>query len=162
MGKGRASTKRWLLLAWRWMPRWAQRLASLIVRPRYQVAVAAYIFDPEGRLLLCHHTYRRQFPWGLPGGDLQPGEDPEAAIRREVREETGLRVRVARLLCVENSSEFRHVGLIYLCEGVRGAFVPNEEVDRIQYFDLRSLPELWPDEAAALRRVLRIVAEELK
>ncbi len=152
--------KRLLLFIWRWMPRWMQRLASLVVRPRYQVAVAAYIFDGEGKLLLCRHTYRRDYPWGLPGGDLQPGEDPAEAVRREVREETGLRVRDARLLFVENSSGCRHVGLVYLCSGVSGEFAANEEISRIQYFDVDALPELWPDEAAAVRRVLKILAEE--
>lgn len=60
--------------------------------------VGAIIFDAADRLLLVQ---RGRPPgmgsWSLPGGRLEPGESDEAGVRREVLEETGLRVRVGRL-----------------------------------------------------------------
>ncbi|MEW9553467.1 NUDIX hydrolase [Nonomuraea sp. NPDC050783] len=55
--------------------------------------VGAIILDPSGRILLI----KRGHPpgeglWSIPGGRLEPGESDEAALRREVLEETGLRV----------------------------------------------------------------------
>ncbi|MBB6546218.1 NUDIX hydrolase [Nonomuraea rubra] len=60
--------------------------------------VGAIIFDASGRLLLVQ---RGRPPgkglWSVPGGRLEPGESDEAGVRREVLEETGLRVEVGRL-----------------------------------------------------------------
>lgn len=125
------SMKRILLAIWRLLPFWVQRLAATILRPRYQAAVGALIFNDQGQLLLCKHTYRRLQPWGLPGGDLKFGEDPVDGIKREVFEETGLMVQAVRLLLVENSTEIHHIALTYLCTGISGVFVLNEEVSGI-------------------------------
>ncbi len=74
--------KKVLLKIWRLMPPWMERIASAIIRPRYQVAAGAIILNEQGQLLLCEHTYRRQNPWGLPGGGINFGEDPAEAVRR--------------------------------------------------------------------------------
>jgi len=147
--------RRFLLFVWRWLPGPLQQLAAFLIRPRYPVAVAAVILNPQGQLLLCEHTYRRGHPWGLPGGDIKPGEDPEAAIRREVREETGLEVDQVDLLFVENSSLIRHIGIVFRCHGARGAFVPNDEVSSIRYFDLDALPDFFPAQGETIARILQ-------
>jgi 8-oxo-dGTP pyrophosphatase MutT (NUDIX family) len=147
--------KRWLLALWRWMPFWMQRVASFFVRPRYAVSVGAVVLNEQGRLLLCHHTYRGGFPWGLPGGDVQPGEEPDEAVRRELWEETGLRAGRVELLFIENNREYRQISLTYLCQEVSGTFLPNEEVSRIQYFDPQVLPPLLPFQQVTIERALR-------
>jgi 8-oxo-dGTP diphosphatase len=67
---------------------------SVDPRPRVP-CVGAVVRDDAGRLLLIR---RGQEPsrglWSLPGGRVEPGETLEAAVVREVREETGLDVRV--------------------------------------------------------------------
>lgn len=66
-----------------------------------QALCGGAVVTDGGRLLL---VLRRNDPgrglWSLPGGRVEPGETVEAAVRREVREETGLDVRVGRLLGV--------------------------------------------------------------
>jgi ADP-ribose pyrophosphatase YjhB (NUDIX family) len=66
--------------------------------------VAAYgvITDDEGRMLLAHWNEGRHSAWTLPGGGLEDGEDPEHAVRREIREETGYRAAVAGLLGIHS------------------------------------------------------------
>jgi len=64
------------------------------VRP----AVSAVIFDRRGRLLLQQRSDGGQ--WGLPGGSVEIGESVLDAVAREVHEETGLIVKVRRLIGV--------------------------------------------------------------
>jgi ADP-ribose pyrophosphatase YjhB (NUDIX family) len=49
-------------------------------------AAGGYVLNPEGRLLV----FFRRGSWDLPKGKIDPGETPEQAALREVREETGL------------------------------------------------------------------------
>jgi 8-oxo-dGTP diphosphatase len=59
----------------------------------------AVITDSDGRLLLIRRGHEPEAGlWSLPGGRVEPGETGAQAMIREVREETGLRVRPVRLL----------------------------------------------------------------
>jgi 8-oxo-dGTP diphosphatase len=61
--------------------------------------VGAIITDSGGRLLLIRRGHEPgRGLWSVPGGRIDPGESDEAAVIREVREETGLSVRVGRLV----------------------------------------------------------------
>lgn len=65
--------------------------------------VAAYaVVERRGKLLLTHWRRGHLHGWTLPGGGLEPGEDPEDAVVREVLEETGLEARVGKLIGVDS------------------------------------------------------------
>jgi 8-oxo-dGTP diphosphatase len=56
--------------------------------------VGAVVHDADGRLLLIRRGHAPHVGlWSLPGGRVEPGESAEAAVVREVLEETALRVR---------------------------------------------------------------------
>ncbi len=63
-----------------------------------KLGCSAALFDDEGRILLTKRSDNGQ--WCLPGGGVEPGESVEEACLREVWEETGLTVRVKRLVGV--------------------------------------------------------------
>jgi ADP-ribose pyrophosphatase YjhB (NUDIX family) len=67
-----------------------------------RVAAYAVIVDDDDRLLLAHWNEGRRAAWTMPGGGLEPGEDPESAARREVKEETGYRVEIEGLLGIHS------------------------------------------------------------
>jgi len=59
--------------------------------------VGAVVFDDLGRLLLVQRARPpAQGRWSLPGGRVEPGEEAMTAIKREVREETGLIIEIIR------------------------------------------------------------------
>src|SRR5829696_6147429 len=63
-----------------------------------RLGCSAAIFDQQQRILLTRRTDNGQ--WCLPGGRMESGESAAEACEREVFEETGLRVRVKRLVAV--------------------------------------------------------------
>jgi 8-oxo-dGTP pyrophosphatase MutT (NUDIX family) len=56
---------------------------------RYCLVATAYVVRGDKTLLLKH---RKLGMWLPPGGHVEPGETPDEAVRREVREETGLEI----------------------------------------------------------------------
>ncbi|HAV76247.1 MAG TPA: NUDIX hydrolase [Anaerolineae bacterium] len=65
---------------------------------KLRIGCSAAIFDEQGRILLTKRTDNDQ--WCLPGGGMDSGESAAEACEREVFEETGLSVRVKRLVGV--------------------------------------------------------------
>lgn len=152
--------KKTLLQIWRIFPAWLQDILSRIIRPLFQVFVAAVMFDEDKKILLVKSTYQRFHPWGLPGGSLEYGEHPEKAVIREVLEETGLNICIERFLLV-NSWRPDRVGLYYLCRIVDGTFHPSEEVSEFSYFSLEDLPDIRPIDVGMIKRLHGMVDHEL-
>ena len=68
--------------------------------PRIPASAGGLIFDHRGRLLILKPNYKKG--WTIPGGQIDAtGESPWEACRREIREECGLEVAEARLVCVD-------------------------------------------------------------
>jgi len=57
---------------------------------RIREAARAVVLDPDGRILLASFQFPDKLFWATPGGGLDEGETHEAAVLRELAEETGL------------------------------------------------------------------------
>jgi 8-oxo-dGTP pyrophosphatase MutT (NUDIX family) len=69
------------------------------------VGAAAVVFDPtRTKILLTQRSDNGQ--WCLPGGHMESGESAAEACQRETLEETGLQVRVKRLIGVYSSPDY--------------------------------------------------------
>lgn len=105
----------------------------------FRVSVSALIFDGE-RVLLAH---RRAIDWwNLPGGALDPGETVDEALRREVREETGLHVEVGQLVGVYSKPLKQEIVLSFRCQVSADPpeHIRDDDIDESRYFALQALP----------------------
>jgi 8-oxo-dGTP diphosphatase len=115
------------------------------------VGAMALIEDRQGRVLVLEHTYRRVLPWGLPGGWLKHAESPEAGLAREVFEETGLRVRVDRLLAADFWGNSQ-LDLLYRCTVESGTYQSSDETGSHRWVSINQLPPLLPNQNGLLRK----------
>ena len=105
----------------------------------FKIGTFAIIFNDKKEVLLCH---RRDFDlWNLPGGKLEEKESPWDGAVRETKEETGLDVRVDKLIGVYNKPDQNEIVFSFLCSVIKGKLILNEEADKIEYFNPSNLPQ---------------------
>lgn len=119
---------------------------ELIMMP----TVAAIIFDASGAVLLQKRSDNGN--WGIPGGMIEPGEEPAEAIVREVHEETGLWVVPERITGVyggksqvgqyPNGDQYAMTNITFECKIIGGTLTPDgDETLELRYFPTDALPE---------------------
>ena len=113
-----------------------------LVLPKVQehlMVAQAIVCGDDGILLAVRCDLRG---WELSGGKVEPGETAEAAVCREVLEETGLIVEVERHVGDYVRTGFRpHTARVYLCRPVGGALRSNRETLDLRWFSVDALPD---------------------
>lgn len=117
---------------------------------RFQAAIVR----DESILLIQHHSISAdRYYWVIPGGGIEAGESEIACVRREAREETGLEVRVERLLVDARvpAGRFYQREKTFLCTPIGGVAAPgvepeeaaaNFEITAVRWFALAD-PRGW-------------------
>jgi len=120
--------------------------------------VHGVILSEQGVLLSVRSDLRG---WELPGGNVEPGEAEEAALRREILEETGLEVAVERFVGDYVRTGFApHTARVYRCRPVRGEPTPSSETPLVRWFPPDAVPDtLFPWYRAPLADALAELAE---
>ncbi|MBN1966188.1 MAG: NUDIX hydrolase [Anaerolineae bacterium] len=131
---------------------WVYRLRQA----RYTVGAVGVVFDDDGRILLLEHVFHPYYPWGLPGGWVDRREDPAAAVERELREETGLDVRVISPLSITIGMFPDHLDLTYLCHCAGGQVRLSGEILAYAWVDPDDLPDLFTTQQRAIAQAMRL------
>jgi ADP-ribose pyrophosphatase YjhB (NUDIX family) len=124
------------------------------LRRRFRIpiyGVSAILRDAEGRVLLVRHSYGPD-SWALPGGGHRRAEDPELAVRLEIREELGIGIEALEAIATlqETISGAPHTASLF-AGIVTGEPRPDgREVIEARFFAYSEMPVL-PDGPSRVR-----------
>lgn len=115
----------------------------------YLPGVSAVVLDDQGQVLLNRRVDNGR--WSIIGGIPEPGEQPAAAVVREVQEETAVDCVPERVLCVQtlepivypNGDVCQFMDICFHCRAVGGeARVNDDESLAVRWFPMDALPDL--------------------
>jgi mutator protein MutT len=141
-----------LATIWRRAPKSVRRWTMRLSHPRFGATAAGVITDKQGRVLLLEHRFRAGSGWGLPGGFLQAGEQPEAALRRELNEEVGLKIDDLELFIVRVFRRPKQLEIAFVATTSGNAKPQSMEINRLGWFAIDELPTGLPEDQIGLIR----------
>jgi 8-oxo-dGTP diphosphatase len=137
-------------------------LVHMVMRmqPRFTVGVNAVVLDESReRVLLVEHVFHGKYPWGLPGGWINRGEDPARTAEREVLEETNLRVQAVHPLIVRRAMRrSTHLDVVFLCEldGPGQNIRLNHELLSYRWAAPDALPPIMDEQVQAIEKAWEV------
>jgi 8-oxo-dGTP diphosphatase len=129
---------------WRALPARVRRWSMRLTQARFTVTAGALVFNDAGEVLLLKHRFRMGSGWGIPGGFLELGEQPDEALRRELREEIGLEVERVEIVTTRAFKKPRQVEIVFRCHANADVKPRTIEVEESGWFSLHSLPNGLP------------------
>ena len=142
---------------WRRLPGPARHRLMRFGHRRFTATAGVLIFDDEGRILLLEHVFRPDSGWGIPGGFLNRGEQPEEGMRRELREEVGLELDSVELLSTRSLHRPRQIEIYFRAKAIGTPQPRSFEIKRAEWFPLDALPEeLSTDQRQMIQRAIAV------
>jgi ADP-ribose pyrophosphatase YjhB (NUDIX family) len=113
---------------------------------KFTVSVTAVVLNNDGKILLLDHVLRPHSGWGIPGGFINYGEQPEDAIRRELREETDLELDGLEMVWMRTVHS--HVEIVFRARSRGELKVGSAEIHSAGWF----FPAEMPAEMSAVQK----------
>lgn len=104
----------------------------------FTVSAGALITNSKNEILLLDHVLRPKNGWGIPGGFMNHGEQPEQAAAREVMEEVGLELTNVKMLRARTTG--RHIEILFSAEAEGEPEVLSREIKSAGWFALDKIP----------------------
>jgi ADP-ribose pyrophosphatase YjhB (NUDIX family) len=123
---------------WKVLPKQARTFITRTLQVTFTVSVTGVVTNESGEVLLLDHLIRPNSGWGPPGGFIMRGEQPETALRREIKEETTLDLR--NVMLVRTRTFKRHVEIIFAAEAVGQAKAVSKEIRSLKWFAIDEMP----------------------
>jgi ADP-ribose pyrophosphatase YjhB (NUDIX family) len=114
----------------------------LLTQQRFTASAAVVITNGGGKVLLLEHVLRPRSGWGMPGGFLERGEQPDDGIRREIREETG--IDLVGLKNIRTRTIGSHIEFIFSATTPADPAFISREIIQWKWFDPADLPKGLP------------------
>lgn len=115
--------------------------------PTPKVDIRGFVLNEKDEILLAKESVDGK--WTIPGGWADIGSTPSEIAKKEIWEETGLEVKVARLLAVYDKQVHPHppepyyiYKLIFLCQITGGELKPGFDMLGADFFPMNELPDL--------------------
>ena len=109
------------------------------MKNRFKIGAFGIILDNKKRVLLCH---RKDYDlWNLPGGIVEINESPWEGVIREIKEETGLKAKIHKLVGIYYKPQKNEIVFSFACKVVSGKIRLNNEADKIKYFEINKIPK---------------------
>ena len=133
---------------WKILPTGVRLKIVRTTQTKFTVSVAVVITNERNEVLILNHVLRPFSGWGMPGGFIDRAEQPEAAIRREIREETGIELEDLRMFRVRTVNT--HVEILFLAKAIGTPEVKSREIIELNWFAIDELPEKMSREQKAI------------
>jgi 8-oxo-dGTP diphosphatase len=146
----RCVLQKFIARVWRALPSRVRRWSMRATQTRFTVTAGALIFNDSGQVLLLKHRFRAGSGWGIPGGFLEHGEQPEAALRRELREEIGLEVHHVEVFTARSFKKPQQVEILFRCRANASVKPRAMEVEHAEWFSPQKLPHGLPNDQRLL------------
>ena len=117
-----------------------------MIKPKSPILTVDGIILKDNKILLTKRVIHPfQGYWVLPGGHVDYGERVEEALRREMKEETGVSLKIKKLFGVysdpKRDPRYHTTSVVYLCEKGAEKIKLNQESSEFKYFSFKNLPQ---------------------
>lgn len=107
------------------------------------IVVAAGIVSRKGKIMLCQRRPgdKLALKWEFPGGKLEPGESPQQALERELREELAIETRTERIFDVHHTNGDREILVLFFRSELISGEPKTIECNAIEWVSPKDLPK---------------------
>lgn len=127
---------------------------QMLLVAHFRCGVVGLIQNERDEYLLFRHTYRNKYPWGLPTGFMEHGEQPQDALRREICEESGFEVELKPVWAVYTDSR-SILNVVFRGRSGGDRFTPSAEISEARFYQLAALPPMMPEQRHLLEASAR-------
>ena len=122
----------------------------------FRISAKSFIADQNERVLILKRSeddVHKPGIWEIPGGRLEPGEDPIEGLRRETKEETGLDIDVKEPLAIHHftrQDNQKITMIVFLCRAKKSPILLSQEHTEYEWIKIENAKEklndfFWPE-----------------
>ncbi len=113
----------------------------------FRIAVKSFIVNKKNELLIIKrrsNDIQKPNAWEIPGGRLEPGENPYSGIKRETKEEIGLDIKVLYPLNIKHfirNDKQTITMIIFICKAIKSQIILSEEHQDYEWVHINEAKE---------------------